>query len=119
MIGTNGGVRVFRHRQLSLADPGAWPRQRSRVSVTGQHELDHRDLGHRPQVVPEAVDGLFLGVAELLDDQGIRVGAVRPLTLGRLDEHPNQELARLDLRIVPVLQNFDPLHGRAGEPVPG
>ena len=76
-------------------------------------------MRHRAQVLPEVLDGFLLGVAELLDDQAVRVGAVWPLSLGRLDEHPDQELAGLYFRVVAVLQDRHLLHCRAGEPAPG
>ena len=88
------------------------------VAIARQHKLDHRDLGHGTQVVPEALDGFVLRVIELADNQGVRLGAVWALAFWRLDDDPDQELAGLDLRLVAVLKHPHFLHGWAGEPVP-
>ncbi len=105
--------------RTSLAWHCPWPRLPAGIPVARQDKLDHRDLGHETQVVPEALDGFLLGVVEFADDHGVRLGTVWPLAFWRLDDDLHQELAGLDFRLVAVLKNLHSLHGWAGEPVPG
>ena len=95
-----GGQRpVVRHR-----DPRC-----SRVGVV-EGELEQPGRGQpQRELAAELIHPRLVGV--LPRGQGLLV-VLRPIR--RRDEHPHQQLSRLDRRVVAVLQQHGPLH-RAGE----
>jgi urease accessory protein len=122
----DGDQRVER-LQVLLAEPGhdrgeagaAAPRAgRARAQLDDRLSLARfggagRELEGHPsrepvELVPELVQGLAVPVVE----RGERLPALR-FVVRRLDDHPGQQLPRLDLRLIAVLEHLDPLDRRA------
>ena len=53
-------------------------------------------------------------LAVLVVERAERLTAFR-FVVGRLDDHPGQQLPRLDLRLIAVLEHLDPLDRRTGK----
>jgi len=81
--------------------------------LVAQDELERPGLANPVEVAPQLVDRVPVGAVEALQSQPALF-----LVAGRLDVYPRQQLARLDLRLIPVLEHRDALHRGVREALP-